>query len=140
MKVCPCCNVEQSRDSFYISKGNLSAYCKPCWKIKVTRKAQKPTKETRKNSTLKHRFGISLSDFNIMYEEQHGRCAICGKEITKYAESRDLTTVACVDHSHVTGRVRGLLCNHCNTGIGLLQENPVILNSAINYLLGRGDK
>jgi hypothetical protein len=40
----------------------------------------------------------------------------------------------CVDHDHRTGKVRGLLCNHCNAGLGCLRDDPAVIQSAIDYL------
>lgn len=62
-----------------------------------------------------------------MVHEQKGLCDICYQPNIAH---RDL----CVDHNHETGRIRGLLCTNCNTGIGLLKENPLILDRAITYL------
>ena len=140
MKYCPSCKQTLDTSLFYRSKEAYSSYCKACWKIKVTRKQQKPTKEKSREYLLKHKFKMTPQDYMNLYNNQGGRCAICGKEISIWAETKDYTSVACIDHNHTTKEVRGLLCNHCNTGIGLLQENPVILNSAIDYLLKRGSK
>jgi len=59
-----------------------------------------------------------------MFEAQEGRCAICRREL---AEAR-------IDHDHITGSVRGLLCQNCNAGIGMLQDDPDILRAAVVYL------
>ena len=139
MKYCSHCEQTLPLDKFYHSKKNVSCYCKQCWKIKVTSK-NKPNKQKQKEYSLKYRFGITLEQHTDLYTKQSGCCAICGKQLTQFAESTDLSSVACVDHNHTTGEVRGLLCNHCNTAIGLLQENPVILNNALSYLLERGVK
>ena len=81
-------------------------------------------KRRRKNVSLK-KFGINVNQYQLMQEEQNGTCYICDQK-----EERDLA----VDHCHSTGRVRGLLCSNCNTGIGLLQDNTVLLQKAIEYL------
>ena len=140
MKHCSACDQDLPTESFYLSKGKLSCYCKVCWKERVSKKAPKKTKQQRKHYWLKSRFNITYADYEVLYASQGGMCAICGKHIEEFATTSDLSSVACVDHNHTTGEVRGLLCNHCNTGIGLLQENPVILQSAINYLIDRGVK
>lgn len=80
------------------------------------------------NISLKHRFDITLDDYNAMLEAQGSSCAICGR--TPEEEGRRLS----VDHDHETGKVRGLLCNNCNRGIGYLQDNSSLCRLAANYL------
>lgn len=62
-----------------------------------------------------------------MYLKQHGRCALC--ERTPEADKPLV-----VDHDHSDGRVRGLLCDRCNRGIGFLQDNSVVLKKAARYV------
>ena len=65
------------------------------------------------------RYGISPEDISALRKAQGGKCPGC---------QRDLTTVKeCVDHDHVTGKVRGLLCNRCNTILGLVNYDPATL-------------
>lgn len=79
------------------------------------------------NSHLKRLYGISLVDYNLMLEDQDYKCAICFKiEIDGRAFS--------VDHNHQTGKIRGLLCHHCNRGLGQFKESTIIIEQAIKYL------
>lgn len=73
---------------------------------------------------LLSQYGISVDDYNQMYEFQNGRCAICGTWYEKLS----------VDHDHRTGKVRKLLCGTCNTGLGLFKDNPKILKMAATYI------
>lgn len=73
---------------------------------------------------LQLKYDITQEDYERMYEEQGGHCKICGAK----------KSLLYVDHCHKTGKVRGLLCSNCNTGIGQLQDNVEILRSAITYL------
>lgn len=61
-----------------------------------------------------------------MLEEQQGCCACCRRNF----DGQKII----VDHDHETGKIRGLLCDQCNRGIGLLQESILVLNNAANYL------
>ena len=76
---------------------------------------------------IKADYGITTQQYDFMVIQQSGRCAICsgppvhGKRLA-------------IDHCHVTGVVRGLLCHYCNSAIGLLQESEIILGRAIEYL------
>lgn len=73
---------------------------------------------------LQSQYGLTTSDYETMYENQSGKCAICDTPSEKLV----------VDHNHQTGTVRGLLCPTCNMGIGLLKENPQVMANAIMYL------
>ena len=72
------------------------------------------------------RYGLSHTAFQVLWEKQHGTCAICHTPFVgkKYR----------IDHDHQTGVVRGLLCTSCNSGIGLFQDSPALLSQAIDYL------
>lgn len=81
------------------------------------------------NSEVKRlaRYGISFSDFSDMLKSQKGKCKICAKPF----KSRRSTHV---DHNHSTNEVRALLCNRCNSLLGMCGESPTILRKAIKYL------
>lgn len=85
---------------------------------------------TRTNHLKK--FNITIEGYAHLLEQQNSVCAICFKP--ERAKMNGKIKKLSVDHNHVTGRVRGLLCSVCNTGIGKLQEDKTILLSAINYL------
>lgn len=80
----------------------------------------------RRIATLKQ-YDLTLDDFNLIMSDQKGCCAVCGKSSDKILH---------VDHDHNTGKVRGLLCHNCNTGIGHLGDDPARLRAAIKYLEG----
>ncbi len=67
-----------------------------------------------------------------MLEEQNGVCAICGKPETKIFKNKVISLA--VDHDHKTGKVRSLLCYRCNGVLGLIFENPSLLNKYTEYL------
>ena len=85
-------------------------------------------KEKVRWTTIMRKYGITEQKYNDMFADQDGCCAICGLHQVALNESLH------VDHNHSTGAVRGLLCRSCNTGIGLLKEDPDILNKASAYL------
>lgn len=82
-----------------------------------------------RNSALKAVYGITLDDYNKLFEKQGGQCAICSK-----TQERTLH----VDHCHSSGRVRGLLCQKCNMAIGLLHDSVDLLKKAVKYLNKKG--
>jgi hypothetical protein len=86
------------------------------------------TFDYRRDFGLKKKFGISSEDFDRMLEEQNGLCGICGTSDPGGRWNRFP-----VDHCHKTGKVRGLLCNNCNRGLGLLDTEEK-LRGAIAWL------
>lgn len=72
------------------------------------------------------KYGLTPDDYVELSKSQNDRCAICGCTRGKRAFA--------IDHCHSSGRVRGLLCSKCNTGIGLFRDNPDLLRAAIDYL------
>jgi hypothetical protein len=77
---------------------------------------------------LKFKFGLSLEQYNEMFTAQGGKCKICG------THQLELKRRLAVDHDHNTGKIRGLLCQHCNLVIGLALDSTTTLESAIEYL------
>ncbi|MBG6090010.1 endonuclease VII domain-containing protein [Actinomadura viridis] len=80
---------------------------------------------TARDYRLRNRYGIEEKDVQDLLMVQHDRCAIC---CDKFAEH--------VDHDHVTGVVRGMLCAPCNTGMGQLKDDPISLRRAADYVEG----
>ena len=76
---------------------------------------------------LKRLYGITLEEYKARMLKQDSRCAICGG-VNKSGKQ------LAVDHHHITGKVRGLLCSNCNNGLGLFQDNPELLNKAAAYI------
>ncbi len=77
-------------------------------------------------------YGCSASQFDAMFAAQDGKCAICGSLETRMQRSR-LRRLS-VDHDHVTGKIRALLCGACNSGLGSFEHDPTVLEAAITYL------
>ena len=102
----------------YKHKNNsyFRCYCKPCWHIK--NKSQIRTYHLRQ-------YGLERQEFLTLLCKQNDCCAICKKF---------LKTKLHIDHNHRSGAVRGLLCPHCNKGLGFFFDNPEYLISAATYL------
>ena len=79
------------------------------------------------------KYGITLTEKNKMQDEQGNKCKICYQDF-----SADVKPA--VDHCHTSGKVRGLLCNNCNVGLGMFQDNPVALIKAAEYLKEQGEQ
>lgn len=82
---------------------------------------------------LAQRYGVTKDQFVQLLEKQNGQCAICGGSMTTVRFKRPS-----VDHCHKTGKVRGLLCHGCNTGIGMMKESPIRMRAAAEYLERHG--
>ena len=85
-----------------------------------------------REGNLKKCYGISNADYERIFDEQGGCCKICGSSSSGSKVSKRLF----VDHCHFTNQVRGLLCHGCNAAIGLMKEDTLRLQKAINYLNG----
>lgn len=79
-----------------------------------------PTK--RRERHLRSTYGITLAEEAAMLEEQQGKCPICNNP------------AEVVDHCHISGIVRGLLCHKCNRGLGHFNDSPALLSKALTYL------
>lgn len=89
-------------------------------------------------SRTKRRFktyNITALEFNSMWENQNGCCAICQVKLQPRGRSKNS---AAIDHNHKTREVRGILCRGCNHGIGSLGDNPTTLIAAAEYLRKKG--
>lgn len=147
MKTCSKCKVDKHDGEFQDGTTKVCKACKKIYQREWTKKnAKKPkspaakayTKRWRKDNNVKYQaykendrlrraYGFSFIEYNTLLAIQGGTCAICHKPDPC---GRRLS----VDHSHETGRVRGLLCLHCNRAIGLVQDNPETLRSAADYI------
>lgn len=84
--------------------------------------------ESKRAAHLKRLYGITLEEYDALFDAQHGCCAICGKHQSILDRTLD------VDHDHKTNRIRSLLCSHCNTVLGLMDDDPELLRKAAKYL------
>lgn len=94
--------------------------------------------EKQRDKRLRKEYGISLDEYNEMLEKQDYKCFCCGvhQDDLKKANNQHGTKRLVVDHDHDTGAVRKLLCNRCNTVIGLVEEDENILYNLEMYLAG----
>lgn len=97
-------------------------YCRPCHNARGRRSVQQNHGSTR-TYHLKRRYGLTAADVDQMIEAQGGTCALCRQRTPTH-----------VDHDHVTGAVRGVLCSGCNQGLGNFRDDAAALCRAIDYL------
>ncbi len=89
-------------------------------------------REARLDAQRRTNYGIPLGTYQMMFIQQEGRCAICGRAETGRYKGR-IKSLA-VDHNPATGKMRALLCQGCNKGIGSFRHEPNRLRAAIVYL------
>ena len=133
IKRCPKCKEEKDFTLFYkckTSKNNTSPYCKVCSNLRTTSYARNnKDKIPTTGYSLKRRYGITSEEYLTLLEQQKNVCKICGLFCST---GRALA----VDHNHTSGKVRGLLCSSCNTGLGQFKDNINLLKKAMEYLNG----
>lgn len=122
-------------------KGKLRSDCRKCGAIAARKWRRKNPKrvlayvrswnarnpEKAAGYKRKAAYGISPDDFDRMVQRQSNKCRICKTPMVPTKNRH-------VDHDHLTGKVRGLLCSNCNTAIGLLDDSPERLIAAVAYL------
>ena len=125
-RVCAYCKVEKKYSEFHVNKKNVHGIGYGCGECILKRNGSAKIRSQR----IKRLYGITLDDYNRMLKIQNNRCAICNGTATGNRRWKNLS----VDHCHATGKVRGLLCHDCNTGIGKMKDDVEILDKAIAYL------
>jgi len=127
-KVCTICKEGKSSTAFYSNgQGYLLNKCKQC-QIQLNRVRRKADPGKYKDMDLKQTFGINLEQYNSMFYNQQGKCAIC------LVHQSELKKALSVDHCHTTNLVRGLLCGNCNQGLGHFKDSTTSLARAMEYL------
>ncbi len=141
------------------SKDGLNSYCKSCnlkackrygqteagkvvrkeysrsEKGKQTQKRYAATTsghKVRRDNSYRSKYNITLEEYDRLFQQQRGTCAICRKKET--AKNEYGVRRLAVDHCHATGKIRGLLCDNCNRGIGHFKDDPLRLIKAAEYL------
>ena len=111
---CVDCRQVKSISEFYTKvSGHTTGPCKSCI--------------LARNRLVK--YGVTQQEVDRMVADQGGLCAICDRELG----------VPYVDHCHISGAVRGALCNECNTGLGMFEDDAERMERAIRYLRGNRD-
>lgn len=136
---CVKCEIDKEESDFQrrADNGKLRGVCRACRsKDNLARYHTNPeTREAADRSNLKHylakRYGVTPEWYYDELKKQNGVCAIC--------EQQCFNRLA-VDHCHVSGKVRGLLCQSCNTALGHFRDKPELLRKAAQYLEESSDK
>jgi hypothetical protein len=153
--ICSRCHVDHPASDYApsaVARG--SGYCRTChrayyagWRRDPVKNADRKRRDLAKiranpalsavhsrrtrHKELRRRYGITLAEYEARLAAQGSRCACCGSEDPGGPSFR-------VDHDHATGAIRGLLCNRCNSGIGMLGDTPEGVAKALTYLQASG--
>jgi len=120
-KSCTKCKTEKPLDAVNFplhnkTKSGFDSWCRTC-------------RASYRNENCRGRHKAVISDQALKeLKESTKECVICGD-----------TTKLVVDHDHITGKIRGLLCNHCNRGLGHFRDDPTLLEFAAQYLFASAD-
>ena len=108
--------------------------CRSCRRLNKTKDNFDARRRYARSWTLKKKYGIDSEDFETIWIAFYGKCGICNKKLQRpeQRQGQGLDTVA-VDHDHLTGNIRGLLCSACNKGIGFLKDDPILLEKAAEW-------
>lgn len=134
IKVCNSCGEEKGLSEYHKDKRSKDGVCSMCKTCRCARTAswqenQKTTNplqytRRRKSNNYKSKYGHTLVELESLANSQGNICPIC---------KTPLTTMF-IDHDHITGKVRNVLCHNCNVGLGHFKESVLNLQSAIEYL------
>ena len=108
--------------------------CKECTKARVSA-SHKANPDKKRDRHLRRNYGITLAEFNRMVLAQGSKCACCGTDKPGGKHNQ-----WCVDHDHVTGAVRELLCKDCNIVLGIIEDSPEHLQRLLQYIIKHNDK
>lgn len=127
-KLCNACEETHPITSFHkrtSAADGLQPHCKQC-------KREYQRSRCTWEGSIKHTYGITAAEWLALSEQQDHVCMICKQ--TETALFRGTIKRLATDHCHTTGKVRGLLCQKCNTGLGNFNDDTQLMLNAINYL------
>jgi len=133
-KYCPCCENTLPVEDFGKNRSSydgFTGYCKKCHRNKGYENRKKNWGSSR-HYHLTRRYGISAEEADALLENQGNICAIC-----QQPANPQLKKPWHIDHDHKTGKVRGILCHSCNTALGNFNDDPEILDRALDYVKKR---
>ena len=104
-------------------------YCRDCWN--APKRTRYRYREADQDRAVGRNYKLGAGQYDRMLEAQDGRCAICS---TRASNTSGRGKRLQVDHCHASGKVRGLLCNSCNLGLGAFKDDTSRMLRAIEYL------
>lgn len=135
MKACAKCKLVKELDAFPFDRKrqfpSRHSYCKACQcAYSKARNASIASYEATQRRLWFKRYNLTPEAMEALWQTQEGCCAICHKPLTRERGAANFH----IDHDHVTGRVRSLLCNSDNVALGLLKEDPKRIRALADYI------
>jgi Recombination endonuclease VII len=132
-------NHRQTEENTYYyfnkKKNLLTRSCLACRReTDKLRELNPETQKQRRNLRYQRLYGVTYDEAEAMAIEQDYKCAICYSPCTFETKGRGANGSFALDHCHTTGDVRGLLCHRCNKVLGLVKDDPYVLDQMIKYL------
>lgn len=132
MILCTKCNIVKHEENFSKRKSKTNgrrSQCKSCDSICNKKQAKKRSKDRERVRMLKYKYNLTPEEYDLMLKKQKNKCAIC-----KVDNPQSNVQYFHIDHCHKTGKIRGLLCHHCNTSLGGFRDSLRLLKNAVTYL------
>lgn len=144
-KICNQCKEPKKFQEFYKQKNGkfgLSGKCKSCCSEngkrsykndperfkKTTQRYFENNPGARQRTRIKYHYNLTMEEYQKLIEEHENKCAVCDKPRSELKKELD------IDHCHTTGKIRGLLCPNCNKALGLLNDDPSVIERLLNYI------
>lgn len=125
-KICGKCKEEKLISEYYkmrgegLRKSDYNSFCKYCHN---RRSPKEQVMQRNAKARIKREFGLSIEEYRQYFEDADYKCSVC-----------DSKHKLVLDHCHSTGIIRGVLCHNCNTALGHVKDNILILKGLINFL------
>lgn len=138
MRACSACGEEKSLVDFPSQRTRTGkvyphSHCRACRRSQCrTWSKTDRGKQVKRAGVLRREYGITEEEYQRQHTAQGGLCVICRQPETKMLHGGIMRLS--VDHNHATGKVRKLLCQACNVGLGSFKDDPVLLRAAADYL------
>lgn len=138
---CTKCKQVKPVADFYLHATTARGYqywCRACAAKNRAERARIPEdRNSIRRRKLREMYGITMADYDALFEAQGGRCSICGTQKSPWEPGVGLEgrrNFLTVDHCHADGHIRGLLCAGCNSGLGYFKDDLSILLAAAEYI------
>ena len=133
-KLCSKCKQIKSYDDFSVSARNRSGRMSDCKSCRNAHRKATHDPLRARGYNLRRNYQLTNEQYELRSQSQDNACAICLMHVSAMPLHKNQLGYLHVDHDHKTGVVRGLLCTHCNTALGYVREDPIIVHALLAYL------